>query len=287
MTAAAAGEPYGLIDMHVHLHPDRLGEAIRRRFVDEHGWPIRHSFAPAAVVEALRAHGVERFCFFSYAHKAGMARRLNEWIAGTARSLPGAIPLGTLHPDDADLGPAMAEALDGLGLAGFKFHLSVQRFAADDTRMFPVYERAEAEGRVLVFHAGTAPYRDPFTGVAAFRRMMERFPRLRAAVAHLGAFDTEAFLGLTEEFPNLYLDTAMALTPLSRPWVGIDAAGIPTAWLLRHHDRILFGSDFPLVPYPYAEEVQWAAERGLPPEVRRRIFRDNAVRFLAPVVAIA
>lgn len=270
----------GVIDMHVHLHPDRLGQAIRRVFVEEHDWRMLHSFDPAAVVEALHAHGVERFCFFSYAHKAGMARALNGWIAETAARFPEAIPLGTLHVEDADLAEATAEALDDLGLAGFKFHLSVQRFHPDDPRLFPLYERAEAEGRVLVFHAGTAPYRDPFTGIASFRRVMERFPRLRASVAHLGLLEAEEFLALTDAFPHLYVDTSMALAAAARPHMGTEKHVVPTALLLRHHERILFGSDFPLIPYPYEDELRWADERALPANVQRKIFRDNALRFL-------
>jgi predicted TIM-barrel fold metal-dependent hydrolase len=271
---------YGVIDMHVHLHPDRLGRAIQRVFAEEHDWTMPHSFDPDAVVDALRAHGVERFCFFSYAHKAGMARALNRWIAETASRFPEAIPLGTVHVDDTDLAEATAEALDDLGLAGFKFHLSVQRFSAHDPRLFPLYERAESEGRVLVFHAGTSPYRDAFTGIAAFRRVMERFPRLRASVAHLGQFETGAFLQLTEAFPHLYVDTSMALARSAQRYMGTEAHVVPTALLLRHHERILFGSDFPLIPYPYEDELGWADERAIPEDVQRKIFRDNAVRFL-------
>jgi predicted TIM-barrel fold metal-dependent hydrolase len=271
---------YGVVDMHVHLHPDRLGRAIARHFVEQQGWTMLHSFDPVAVVDTLRTQGVERFCFFSYAHKPGMARSLNRWLAETASRFPGAIPLGTVHIDDTDLAETIAEALDVLGLAGFKFHLSVQRFAADAPRLFPLYERAEDEGRVLVFHAGTAPYRDPFTGIGSFRRVMERFPRLRASVAHLGQFDAEAFLELTGAFPHLYVDTSMALAPSAQRWMGSAAHVVPTELLLRHHERILFGSDFPMIPYPYEEELSWADDRALPADVQQKIFRDNALRFL-------
>ena len=268
------------IDVHVHLHPERLANAIQRVFAEEYDWVTAHTFEPEAVVQTLRARGVERFCFFSYAHKPGMARSLNQWVAQTAAHFPEAIPLGTLHPDDPDLTDTAVEAMDGLGLAGFKFHISVQRFYPDDPRLYPVYERAEALGRCFVFHAGTAPYRDPYTGVARFRRVMERFPRLRVSVAHLGALEIDAFLALTEDFPNLYVDTSMVLTPYSRRYLGFDADLVRTAQLLRHQDRILFGSDFPLIPYDYEEERRWAWERGLPPDVRRKIFYENALRFL-------
>jgi predicted TIM-barrel fold metal-dependent hydrolase len=264
----------------VHLHPPRLASAIGRHFADHHGWLAAHSWEPPAVAATLGAHGVERFCAFSYAHKAGIARSINAWLAETAARLPAAIPFGTVHVEDADLPAVVDEALGTLGLAGVKLHCSVQRFTADDPRLFPLYERLQADGRPLMVHAGSAPYRDAWTGITHFTPVMRRFPRLRACVAHLGCFDHEAFLALTGQYPDLYVDTTMALSPQATPWVGIEPEKIPTGLLLQHQDRILLGSDFPLIPYPYEEEYRWTEERRLPPEVRRKIFTDNARRFL-------
>lgn len=265
-------------DAHVHLHPPPLARAIERWFAGR-DWIAGHPFDPRAVADTLAARGVRRFCFFSYAHKPGMAAELNRWLAATARTLPGAIALGTLHPDDPEVDAVAVEATEGLGLRGFKFHHSVQRFHVDDPRLFPTYERAEAAGHVFVLHVGTMPYRDPFTGVERFRAVMERFPRLRVCVAHMGAFQTPEFLGLLARYPHLYVDTTMALSPLATRYVGADPAAVSDADLVRHGDRVLFGSDFPLIPYDYDEERRWAWERGLTDDLRRRIFHDNALRF--------
>jgi predicted TIM-barrel fold metal-dependent hydrolase len=272
--------PFPCIDVHVHLHPPGLAAAIERHFARE-GWAAVHPFAPDTVAATLADRGVERFCFFSYAHKPGMAPALNRWIAETAARLPGAIGFGTLHADDPDLDAVARAATGELGLRGFKFHHSVQRFHVDDERLFDVYARAEAAGHILVLHVGTMPYRDPFTGVARFRRLLARFPRLTAIVAHMGAFESEAFLALLDAHPNLYVDTTMALAPAAGRYVGADPSAIADAALIRYQDRILFGSDFPLLPYDYDEERRWAWERDLPDDVRRKIFHDNAARLLA------
>jgi predicted TIM-barrel fold metal-dependent hydrolase len=277
--AAAWRPPFPCIDVHVHLHPPRLAEAIQRHFARE-GWVAAHPFEPEAVAEALAARGVERFCFFSYAHKPGMARSLNRWVADTAARLPAAVALGTLHPEEADVEAVAEEATTGLGLRGFKFHHSVQRFAVDDARLFGVYARAEAAGHVLMLHVGTMPYRDAFTGVAGFRRVLASFPRLTAIVAHMGAFESSEFLALLDAHPNLYVDTTMAMTPQATRWVGAQPDSISDALLVRYQDRILFGSDFPLIPYDYADEQRWAWQRALPDPVRRKIFHDNAARLL-------
>jgi predicted TIM-barrel fold metal-dependent hydrolase len=272
--------PFPCIDVHVHLHPPRLAAAIERHFAGE-GWVARHSFEPGAVAATLAARGVERFCFFSYAHKPGMARGLNAWVARTAAALPAAIGFGTLHPDDPDVEAVAAEATGTLGLRGFKFHHSVQRFHVDDARLFGVYARAEREGHILVLHVGTMPYRDPFTGVARFRRVLARFPRLTVIVAHMGAFESAAFLDLLDAHPNVYVDTTMAMSPSATAYVGADPSAIADETLVRYQDRILFGSDFPLIPYDYEEERRWAWDRALPETVRRKIFHDNAARLLA------
>ena len=135
---AFPGPAFPCIDAHVHLHPERLARAIERWFAD-HGWMASHPFDPDAVADTLRARGVRRFCFFSYAHKPGMARELNRWLSGQAARLPETIALGTLHPDDPDLDEVAREATGDLGLRGFKFHHSVQRFHVDDERLFGVY----------------------------------------------------------------------------------------------------------------------------------------------------
>jgi predicted TIM-barrel fold metal-dependent hydrolase len=266
-------------DIHVHLHPPGLARAIERFFAAE-GWTAGHSFEPAAVADTLRARGVDRFCFFSYAHKPGMARDINRWVATTAAALPGTVGLGTLHPADTELDAIAREATEVLGLRGFKFHHSVQRFSVDDARLYPVYERAEAQGHVFVLHAGTMPYRDTFTGVEPFARVMAHFPRLRVCVAHMGAFQSPEFLALLARYPHLYVDTTMAMTPLATRYVGADPAAVSDTELVRHQDRILFGSDFPLIPYDYDEERRWAWQRPIDDDVRRKIFQRNALTFL-------
>jgi predicted TIM-barrel fold metal-dependent hydrolase len=71
----------------------------------------------------------------------------------------------------------------------------------------------------------------------------------------------------------------MAMTPASTPFTGIDPAVVRDGDLVRYGDRILFGSDFPNLPYPYDEERAGLWARDLPADVYRRIFRDNALRF--------
>ena len=276
---APAGFPY--FDAHTHLHPPRLFAAIRRWFDEHTDWNLRGPTEPAEVAAALRAAGVDGFVFFSYAHRAGMARELNRWLRETARGLPDGIPLGTVHAGDDDPAAVVDEACGDFGFAGVKLHIQVQAFAADDPRVVPAYERLAALDRVLVIHVGTGPHTSPFTGLARLARVLERLPALRTVVCHMGAFETRLALALLDRFPALHLDTTMALTEASRPYTGIDPGVVSDADLVRYQDRLVYGSDFPNLPYPYDEERRGLWARDLPLPVYRRIFAENGRRLFS------
>ena len=74
-----------VVDAHVHLFPDGVFEAIWRWF-DTHGWPIRYKLHTPKVLDFLFTRGVSRFVALHYAHKPGMARALNEYVAAVQRS---------------------------------------------------------------------------------------------------------------------------------------------------------------------------------------------------------
>jgi predicted TIM-barrel fold metal-dependent hydrolase len=103
---------------------------------------------------------------------------------------------------------------------------------------------------------------------------------LRLVVAHLGMPEYSEFLDLAERHPRLLLDTTMAFTPFIE-----DAGGaFPRAELGRLGDlgdRVLLGTDFPNIPYPYVDALEALERTGLGPEWLRAVCRDNAARIFA------
>lgn len=273
-------EGFTYIDAHTHLHPDWLFKAIRLWFAERTDWNLAYPTEPDRVAEFLRGRGVERFVFFSYAHKPGIARELNRWLHDTARGLPDGIPLGTVHAGDDDPLAIAEEALTTYGFRGLKLHISVQRFFPDDPRILPVYERLVALDRALGIHAGTEPVPNEYVGVERFVRVLERFPSLRACICHMGMGETPYCLELLDRYPRLYLDTTMAMSERGLRSMGHAPAPVSDESLLRWQDRIVFGSDFPNLPYDYEEERRWAWERDLPLDVCQKIFNTNARSFL-------
>jgi len=268
-----------MIDLHTHLHPPRLFAAIRRWFAQHSDWDIAgQPTQPHDVAAILRAAGVERFVFCSYAHKTGMARELNMWLAETSRELGGyGLPLATVHPDDDDYLADLRAALDD-GCIGLKMHENVQVVAVDDPRFDPVYEELAARGFFLLVHVGPIPWAyPPRVGLERIARVLERHPSLQVVVAHFGVPDTPLYFRLMAQHPNLYLDTTMvfasdAITDEAR------SGYLPA--IERHADRVLYGTDFPNVPYPYESERRALEALGLTPASLRAILHDNAKRLL-------
>lgn len=265
-----------LIDSHVHLFPPRVFAAIWRWF-DRHAWNVAHRIEAEEIVGRLVAAGVDRLVGLCYSHVPDMARDLNRFMADLGRAHAAVIPFGTVLPGEPDEAAIIDEALR-LGLRGFKLHCHVQKLTPDDARLDYVYRRAADAGVPVVIHAGRAPCLEGYgvdpaalCDVAATRRMLERHPRLTMIVPHLGADQEAAHFALLDQFPNLYLDTTMAVAG----GLGPDADPAPLA---RHAERILFGTDFPNIPYGWRHELDWLRAH-VPEPALGRILGGNAARL--------
>jgi predicted TIM-barrel fold metal-dependent hydrolase len=266
-----------LIDLHTHLHPPRLFAAIRRWFAERSSWKLEHATEPAAVAQVLRAHGIRRFVFCSYAHRPSMARELNAWLVETARLLGGyGLALATVHPGDPDYVGDLELAL-AAGCVGLKLHEDVQRVRIDDDRLTPVYERL-AERGFLLAHVGPIPWRVDASAPTRVERVLRRHPRLRLVVAHMGGGHFDAYFALMARHPNLYLDTTMAFASDSPMRLSI-----PRRLVQEHAERIVYGTDFPNIPYPYGEELRALQALSLGEPAMRAILHDNAARILQDV----
>ncbi|MFH1539142.1 MAG: amidohydrolase family protein, partial [bacterium] len=145
-----------------------------------------------------------------------------------------------------------------------------------DPSMYPVFELMVERGKWFLVHAGTAPYPNEFTHLDHLEKLLKDFPALNCIVAHMGGYDFERALELLDIYPNLYLDTTMIFV---KTYVFDASYPLPAERLLPHQDRILFGSDFPNIPYDYAEAVDGLLRLGLGDEFLKKVFRDNALRI--------
>ena len=93
----------------------------------------------------------------------------------------------------------------------------------------------------------------------------------------MGAPEYAGFLELAERYGNVYLDTTMAFTDFMSSAAAYPPSLLPRVRALGH--KVLLGSDFPNVPYPYAHQLEALARLNLGEDWLRAVCHDNAARL--------
>ncbi|MVU78466.1 amidohydrolase family protein [Nocardia sp. ET3-3] len=241
-------------------------------------WPITYRDEEQVRLKTLRGFGVRAFTSMVYPHKPDMAAWLNDWSADFAARTPDCLHTSTFYPEPS--APAYVSAAIEGGTRIFKLHIQVGDYHPADPQLDEVWGVIQDAGIPVVMHCGSGPAAGRFTGPGPMATLLQRFPRLRPVIAHLGAPEYTGFLDLAATYDGVLFDTTMSFTDF------FDAAAgpFPAAELPRLRDvgdRILFGSDFPNIPYPYGHAL-FALERlGLGDEWLRAVCHDNAARLFA------
>jgi uncharacterized protein len=273
--------PQGLpliVDSHVHIFPDGIFKAIWNWF-DQFAWPIRYRLSSEKIIEYLLSRGVGHIVAFQYAHKPGMARELNAYMTKLCQKYPGKVTgMATVFPGEKNLEEILSDAFDS-GLKGVKLHAHVQCFDMNGDEMDAIYNLCASRQKPLVMHVSREPKSDAYKcdphvlcGSEKLERVIRNFPGLNVCVPHMGVDEYESFKILIEKYENLWLDTAMAVSdyfPIPNPW----ALG---EWRV---DRILYGTDFPNIPYAWDREIKWFQDQDFSADTLERILGKNAADF--------
>jgi len=169
------------------------------------------------------------------------------------------IGVGELRLDDRD---ALA-LLDRFHAAGFRGlgEITQPQYPYDDRRYWPIYERAERYGMILLFHTGIVNRTDPNTpsDVSSDRMragtidlIARRFPKLKIVGAHLGNPDYAWAAEIARWNPNVWWDlSGSTLIKKQRDyrsfndifwWSGAATAHSPKN-TASAFEKIVFGSD--------------------------------------------
>ncbi len=183
--------------------------------------------------------------------------------------------MATVFPSEPNAGGILEEAFD-LGLAGVKLHCHVQCFGPDAPAMDAIYEVCATWGKPLLIHASREPkspayHCDPhmLCAAAKIERVLRNYPHLKLCVPHLGVDEFDAYAALLTRYDNLWLDTTMTL-----------ADYLPYAWPWRllemRPERILYGTDFPNLPYAWDREIRRLCKAKLSDATLTRILGETA-----------
>jgi uncharacterized protein len=263
-----------VVDGHVHLFPDPVFEAIWRWF-DKHAWPIRYKLHTPKVIEFLLSRGVEHIVALHYSHKPGLARPFNEYMAQVCANEPRVVGLATVIPGEEGAVKILEDAF-AAGLRGVKLHCHVQCFAADGDELHEIYDACAKADKPLVMHAGREPalpqYKcDPYALCSADRveRALRDHPDLKLCVPHLGADEFDAYERLLVKYDNLWLDTTMVVADLF-------PIAPPIRLIQARPERILYGTDFPNLPFAWDREIKKLTAFELPEHTVAQVLGQTA-----------
>ena len=262
------------VDVHTHVWPDRIADAVADNMESELGFSPIASNTVDGIKAHMRASGVDKSIVLGVAARADQVRRANDWLISIADDM--LVPFGAVHPDIEDKGGEIRH-LRTHGVKGIKMHPVINSFYPDDPQWFPVYEEL-GDDMTLAIHSGRLPHQaSDATLYAAPERIMNvvrRFPRLKVIALHLGGFymlDEAERVLLGHE--NILVDTTWP------PSIRELTADTITAIIAKHGaHKVCFGTDYPLVAM--GTESDYLASLPLSSEQVEGILGENARQFI-------
>lgn len=169
-------------------------------------------------------------------------------------------------------------AMASLGARGIKLHPVSQGFEPSDARLDPVYELCCELDLVVLSHSGPGHRHGATARPSEFAPVLERWPRLRLVLAHLGGAAYDEAAELANDFPQVNFDLSEIIE-----WVGApNAPSLETLVQIVQDigvDRVMLGSDFPWYD-PSATADKVASLPGLSAAEKAALLGGTAVEIL-------
>ena len=258
-----------IIDVHAHAWPEKV--ALKAREHLESLFKVRFVGTPtvSTLLRFMRKNRIDASVICAVATRPEQVSSINDWLFSVRQKKIRAF--AALHPD-YPLWKAELKRIKRFA-DGVKFQPEFQNFYIDEKRVFPVYEVLQEFKLPVLFHCG-----EELSGTMLVRsrparmmRVKRAFPKLNVIAGHFGGF------GLWDEVEryllgqDIYLDTSFFFRQISRERI--------RAMILAHRpDRLLFGTDFPLVDQK--QDIQYLQELDIPGRLKERIFWKNAAALL-------
>src|ERR687894_3271852 len=245
------------IDVHVHVEQDGHGcFSLDQELIDASAKYFKadqdRTPTVASIAEHYRARSTAAVVFTVDApagtgHPALSSEEIADAAAEHADVL---IPFGSVDPHAGKAAVARARLLVERGARGFKFHPSLQEFEPSDRAFYPLYEAIAELGVPALFHTGQTGIGAGLPGGRGIKLRYSNpvllddvaadFPQLTIVLAHPSVPWQDEAISIATHKANAYIDLS-GWSPKYFPEALVRQANS----LLQ--DKVLFGSDFPLV----------------------------------------
>jgi uncharacterized protein len=280
-------ERLAAIDVHVHTERSRDGHDPMPPELRAAAARYFGSDEPLPTVDDVAAYYRERnmvavLFTVDWESRSGRVPIANEEIADAARANPDVlIPFASVDPARPDAVERARRLIDEHGVRGFKFHPNLQEFFPNDRGAYPLYEAIAAAGLPALFHSGHSGIGAGVRGGGGLRLKYSNplslddvaadFPELEIVLAHPSFPWQDEAISVCLHKRNVWID----LSGWSPKYFAPQLVQYANTQL---RDRMLFGSDFPLIT-----PDRWLADFAQAPfrdEVRPLILKENAIRLL-------
>ncbi|HET9781106.1 MAG TPA: amidohydrolase family protein [Candidatus Dormibacteraeota bacterium] len=274
------------IDFHVHLPTPEWLDVSMKGYVEAAESYFRSKVARKSLDELAGEYDELDVVAVLLAWDAETAtarpRVPNELVAGAVRDHPKTfVGFGSVDPLKGERAVEELDRIAELGLKGVKLHPSLQAFAPNEERFWPLYERCEDLGLAVLFHTGTSGIGAGQPGGQGIRIDLARpilldapaaaFPDLKIIAAHFGYPWHLELLAMALHKTNIYIDISGSAPRYMPPEVVRDLKG-------RLQDQFLFGSDYPFIhPKRCLDEL---ATLEIPGPALEKLLVGNGKRLL-------
>ena len=276
-----------IIDFHTHLFPKQVRNNRHSYFRTEHAFKLLYE-SPASrlvgaeeLLNAMDENLVDKSVVFGFPWKnSDTVRMHNDYIIEmVAKYSDRFIGFGCVNPASKDAGDEAQRCLEtglrGIGeIALYQSGLDLEVIES----LVPIMQLCQGQGLPVLIHTNEPvghayPGKSPMT-LAQVYQFIKRFHKNTIVLAHWGGglfFFHLLKKEIKEYLKNIYFDTAAS------PFL-YDAEIYRLAVQLVGSDKILFGSDYPLLPpQRYFKEM---AKAGLPDSQIKKICGLNAAGLL-------
>ena len=267
------------IDFHMHaglyhdLHPWVM-EWIKTQLQDPEEY-VQAVLTPEGIVSYLDQNGVDYAVALAELSPVTTGMMSNEGVIELCQGIDRLIPFCNVNPFlVADLAGELERYVTEMGFRGLKLYPTYQHFYANDSRLYPLYAKAQELGIPVMLHTGSSifkgarlKYGDPLY----IDDVAVDFADLTLLMVHSGR--------------GFWYDRAYFLAKLHVN-VYMEISGLPPQKLLdyfpeleRVADKVIFGSDWPGMPH-IKRNIDMIRNLPLREETKEKILGGNAARIL-------